>query len=876
MLRLWCLPFLLGISNSLENSSESYCICSLYNEQYTADCSSRNLIKIPDCVPKTTRHFSFAANNLQYQSKQFKRFKNLVSLNLSGNRWFDPRNDSFCGLSKLRTLYLNKTDFQGSPGVFSGLTHLNTLYLNDNYLRFTLPNDLFGELFNLESLDLSGNKLDAHDFQFAKLSGLLNLDLSKSEVSFQGKHSFVGLSKLKILSLSNSYWYTEDTPVDLFLFLESLEELNIEGFCIDKVTKCSKIDKFLTRVTSLKILHIHNIVLGHVLGSGFSSLQNLKTLCFTSSQVSFLHRRTCQIENLDGAVFKSLVNVPLFRLVIHGCHVGYFSGYIVSPVRKTLLSLDLVLSTPWCDGLYPQLAVGLRKSNIKNIRFSGECQFAGSVQEPLLIGLEETQVESLDLSNGPIEMISSMFVSHLPRTLSDLYLNGNKIKYIDTKLFHLLRRLMTLDLSNQHEMSEEYSVNTLIVHDGNKGCRPFPFSLISLNVSDSSLFCMMIDAFCGRNFSLKTLTAANLRNFNCLQTFWGTLKHLNQLQYLDLSGNNIREIPEDAFSGQRDLEKLCLARNYILELSFDIEHVRGLQFLDLRNNTIQYGTLPFIQFIGSVSSDSNLTIYLENNRLVCNCKRIVFVGFLLQTKALHQKDNLTCKFTNDTELSLSRISEIHDRLQNGCIAQLVTFGCIGVFILQHLILMIIALSCHNRWKLNYLLAVGRRTLNPYHPLEGASIEMEYDVYISYDRDYKLTLNEDLHAFVANKLYPGLRQRGFRVLIRDELDIGMRLYEVISTAVRKCDKVLVLLSKGYCSDHWNVFEFNMAALEGIYTKRQVVIPLAFENVDKTDLHEEVHAFLKEQSIPAYTKNSRITEMDFINYVSKLIRDNRPFD
>ena len=145
------------------------------------------------------------------------------------------------------------------------------------------------------------------------------------------------------MSLSSSYWYREDTPAELFLFLESLEELNIEGFCIDKVKKCSKIDKLLKLLTTLKILHAHNIVLGNVLGSGFSSLQHLKTLYFTSSQVSFLHSRTCQIDYLDGAVFKSLINVPLLKLVIHGCHVEYFSVYIFSPLRKTLLYLDLVL-----------------------------------------------------------------------------------------------------------------------------------------------------------------------------------------------------------------------------------------------------------------------------------------------------------------------------------------------------------------------------------------------------------------------------------------------------------------------------------------------------------------------------------------------------
>ena len=37
-------------------------------------------------------------------------------------------------------------------------------------------------------------------------------------------------------------------------------------------------------------------------------------------------------------------------------------------------------------------------------------------------------------------------------------------------------------------------------------------------------------------------------------------------------------------------------------------------------------------------------------------------------------------------------------------------------------------------------------------------------------------------------------------------------------------LIVLLSNVYCVDFWNVFEFNAAAMQGIYTKRPVIIPV----------------------------------------------------
>ena len=498
LLVLYALLGFAGLSKSLEDVSVDECPCTLYNNTDTADCSSREISEIPDCVPISTIHLNLASNDLKYQFQQFKRFKNLVSLNLSGNRWYDPKNDSFAGLSELQILYLNQTNFKASAGVFNGLTSLETLYLNENSddLPYVLSENLFNGLANLLTLDLSGNRFYIQNSLFARLHSLIHLDLSKSEVFFQSKHSFAGLAGLTHLSLSNSYWYTRDTPDDLFQFLKSLEELNIEGFCSDNLYSCSEIDKLLQNVVTLKILHLHNVILENNLGQGFSYLKQLEKLHFVNSQVKFLHRRMCQIKHMDVAVFTSLMNIPLSKVVIHGCLVEYFSGYVISPVQKTLECIDLILSTSWCDDLYSPLATGLKKSNIKKIRLSADCQFSGSIHEPLLIGLEETHIESLDLSYGPIEMISSLFTAHLPTSLSELYLNNNKITFIDTKPFRSLQNLSVLDLSNQDEMHMAPKMNTLIVRSGD--CKPFPYSLISLNVSQSSLMCMVMDALCGK------------------------------------------------------------------------------------------------------------------------------------------------------------------------------------------------------------------------------------------------------------------------------------------------------------------------------------------------------------------------------------------
>ena len=91
---------------------------------------------------------------------------------------------------------------------------------------------------------------------------------------------------------------------------------------------------------------------------------------------------------------------------------------------------------------------------------------------------------------------------------------------------------------------------------------------------------------------------------------------------------------------------------------------------------------------------------------------------------------------------------------------------------------------------------GRRSVNPYNPLEEGQIELEYDIYISNKRDHDITAKATMHTLVTNKLYPWFKQRGFKVLIRDELYACSKLYSEISEAFFKTQNIIVLQSTDY--------------------------------------------------------------------------------
>ena len=104
------------------------------------------------------------------------------------------------------------------------------------------------------------------------------------------------------------------------------------------------------------------------------------------------------------------------------------------------------------------------------------------------------------------------------------------------------------------------------------------------------------------------------------------------------------------------------------------------------------------------------------------------------------------------------------------------------------------------------------------------------------------------------------------------DFAMSRPGIEPVTSRSLERTLYLLSyRGRY--YWNVFEFSMAVLEGIYTKRQVIIPVALQNVER-DLHTEIHAYLRSGSVSFFPRNMR--DEDLFDFLCEKIIDNREFE
>ena len=881
----------------------AYCPCQIHIDKdgyRDANCLDQNLTTIPNCIPNNTQVLGFDFNDLRYRSGQFQRFENLSLLSMYANEKFVAHTDSFQFLSSLSALDLSFTNYSSLSGeIFLYQSNLRFLGLR-GILNLNVTQALFDHLGNLETLILNDKaNLELQNGSFVGLPLLRELDITTIDDLLLHKYSFFGLSALKNLNIQNPL-ATINLPEEVFKPLTSVEELHLEGLCsvLFPSFDCKSIDERLQHAPSIQRLYIDKTLISH-LGKGFLALKNLKELYFCDSIIE----QCCGIFAIQSETFKNLSDSPLTKLVFGQCKMNMISRGWFKYLTE-LKEIYLFVTSFSYYSFWESFTFDLKTTSINKVRLSltthdGHFPNHFTVND----GFNETQLTFLELTDTKFNSVNNDIITKLPKSLIYLNLTFNYINYFGVEKLNYLDNLKTLDLSNQFDFQEQsssekgygaqeynpkielkkqefsYPIRNPLEDKNQKRfnvaktkCLSLPHRLETL--SKSSLLCNMVHAFCGSNNSLKILKASLQRDRSCFETlsFWSVLKNLANLEKLNLNRNLITEIPHGAFSELYKLRTLLLNNNKLLTLSFNVNDLISLETLDFSANSIGYASNSFTSQIEDISRKTHLTVHLGINPLICNCKHLDFVAWLTVTQVISNKSKLNCAFEHGTRLSIGKLSHVHN-LKYKCTMHDVIIGCIVIFWGLNFILAGLAYIWHNRQKLKYLVSFGRRTLNPYHPIEDHDIEMEYDVYISYEGDYHVTRDMTLRDFVIYKILPRLEQRGVSVMIREDIDAGRNLYEEITQTVRRSKKVLAFMTNGYCSDMWNVFEFNQAVMEGIYTNRQVAIPILFESLRRENVKEEICEFLRME--PVHKHSPELSDRAFIDFLYDRIRDTRQF-
>jgi len=170
-------------------SCPNYCECKWRNGLHTADCTEKNITRVP-VNSDTMQAIIMDKNNLT----QLVPFE-FLNANLAEVRKISLR---YCHLSSF-----NKT-------VFSGLSNLHHLDLSHNQLTI-LDSDQLPSLPSLRILDLSNNLIvTIHRDSFSGLGGtMVRVDLSGNNLSSLSWIIFSHLPSLKHLNIERNPWHCD-------------------------------------------------------------------------------------------------------------------------------------------------------------------------------------------------------------------------------------------------------------------------------------------------------------------------------------------------------------------------------------------------------------------------------------------------------------------------------------------------------------------------------------------------------------------------------------------------------------------------------------------------------------------------------------------
>ncbi|XP_030055915.1 transforming growth factor beta activator LRRC32 [Microcaecilia unicolor] len=504
----------------------------------------------------------------------------------------------------------NKISFIYS-GVFANMTSLNILNLSNNQLDQFVQQSKpgIGLIPQVKILDLSGNSLynGMAEHFIEKAPSLTHLSLASNSITTISAKMFIGSPSLTDLDLHNNII------------------MDIEEGAFENLPHLFKLDLSMNSLTCISGYNLQQL---HILDLSKNSIETFHT---TESEEEY------NLEELDLSENK-LMDFPVLPK----------KNWLISlNVSKNLIQLgsesspdDInYLEEDWLKDSF-QILNQTPKTTVKN---------ASSVNLSKLVYLDLSYNEIKSIPDGFFDTMSSLHFLNLSKNCLQTYVVTSN---------YALTSLVTLDLSYNVLQNLSIAINTLT-------------SLQTFYLQSNFLQALEFDIFQG----LPNIKELNLQsnNIKVCSTYSGVAKQrigkddngcvslfsISTLQYLDLSDNMMKNLPEYAFhktpltmldlslnqglkvkaqalSGLESfLEYLHLDGNGLSTLNVDLPHFVHLKHLSLSHNQLTWlptwnkdCTLQILDLRNNSFSDlqtSDITalektlkkLYLSGNPLSC-------------------------------------------------------------------------------------------------------------------------------------------------------------------------------------------------------------------------------------------------------------------
>ncbi|XP_033761363.1 toll-like receptor 4 [Pecten maximus] len=368
---------------------------------------------------------------------------------------------------------------------------------------------------------------------------------------------------------------------------------------------------------------------------------------------------------------------------------------------------------------------------------------------------------------------------------------------------------------------------------------PTMLALEELNISGASGMCY-----------IKKFEAQFFKNVPNLDIKGKTFERLTNLEIIDLSSNRIAELGSMILKNQANMTTLNLSSNLLRKFDVKIGHMEKLQYLDLSDNQLPYLDPSSMSEINNLLARTNLSIDLSNNPIQCSCEKLEFLRWMVTNKRVFSKfEKYQCSFSNGTTVSFHNHDSPLVELEVRCASYVPLIVCVVTAIVLSLSVAIGGLVYRYRWKLRYLFYIARNNFtlsNNVRKDRRDRLLYKYDAFISH-------ADEDSEFVVGDLLQNMEETRQFTICVHQrDFIAGRDIAGNITNAIHNSRKTVLILSPDFLRSNWCMFEFNMARMEGIYSRENTsnIFIVFYKHVRPEDLPLTVMEFINSETYLEY--------------------------
>ncbi|XP_052795943.1 toll-like receptor 4 [Mya arenaria] len=260
-----------------------------------------------------------------------------------------------------------------------------------------------------------------------------------------------------------------------------------------------------------------------------------------------------------------------------------------------------------------------------------------------------------------------------------------------------------------------------------------------------------------------------------------------------------------------------------------------------------------------------VTVDMSYNPLECSCEQLPFWQWIVTSSVIVTARSVDICMLNGKVIPIKTNTDVHNLvklLENDVCKDRTwrTWATAGGSLLIGVIVTITLGTAmyKNRWKIRYVIySRGRRYRH-----EGFEHMFSHDAMISYSKGRA--------RFIKTTLVPSLEQRhqlDFWIADRNS-QAGVSVAENITHAICTSRKAVLLIDSEYLSDSWCDYDMNMALVESVETKRNMIIVVLMEKFETKTLPVSFLRLLKNERSLEYPDQEQDIDTFWANLVEEI--------